>query len=335
MAQWNIQSVVQGLQHARHQWRESQHRTKEIGGREFPSKQVLQSILDDLCGILFPMRLGPSELSQETENYYIAYNLDRTLNALLTQVKLALNDQFKHPQLTHAATPQLATHQTPPTIDPQDLTKHAEQIVHAFAHALPDIRRLIDADVCAAFQGDPSAHSVDEILLCYPGVLAMIYHRLAHQLYPAVPLIARIISEAAHSVTGIDIHPGAQIGKGIFIDHGTGVVIGETCIIGERVRIYQAVTLGAKRFELTASGELKKNYPRHPIIEDDVIIYAGATLLGRITIGQGAVIGGNVWLTHSVAAKSHILQSPSETLQKNQSHEAFSVPPSLIVASKF
>lgn len=321
MAQWNIQAVVQGLQQARHQWRESQHRTNEIGGREFPSKQVLQRILDDLCGILFPMRLGPSELSQETENYYIAYSLDRTLNRLHTQVKLALHDQVKF--------------HTSAAIDPQDLAMHAEQIVHAFAHALPDIRRLIDADVCAAYEGDPSALSVDEILLCYPGILAMIYHRLAHQLYPSVPLISRIIAEAAHSVTGIDIHPGAQIGKGIFIDHGTGVVIGETCIIGERVRIYQAVTLGAKRFETNEHGELKKNYPRHPIVEDEVIIYAGATLLGRITIGQGSVIGGNVWLTHSVAAKSHILQSPSESHQNNKSNAVVNLPPSLMQSSKF
>ncbi|MBD0241279.1 serine acetyltransferase [Acinetobacter baumannii] len=277
VTQWNINAVVQGLQQARHDWRQQQHRTKEFGGRELPSKEALKAILDDLCGILFPMRLGPADLRQETEDSYIAYTLNRVLTALHAQVQLALN----------------------------------------FANTLPSIRRLLDGDVRAAYEGDPAAHSVDEVLLCYPGIFAIIYHRIAHQLYAQVPLLSRIISELAHSATGIDIHPGAQIGKGFFIDHGTGVVIGETCVIGERVRIYQAVTLGAKRFETNDDGGLKKDYTRHPIVEDDVVIYAGATILGRITIGRGSIIGGNVWLTHSVAASSQILQSPNESYQKN------------------
>ncbi|EMO2544667.1 TPA: serine acetyltransferase [Acinetobacter baumannii] len=277
VTQWNINAVVQGLQQARHDWRQQQHRTKEFGGRELPSKEALKAILDDLCGILFPMRLGPADLRQETEDSYIAYTLNRVLTALHAQVQLALN----------------------------------------FANTLPSIRRLLDGDVRAAYEGDPAAHSVDEVLLCYPGIFAIIYHRIAHQLYAQVPLLSRIISELAHSATGIDIHPGAQIGKGFFIDHGTGVVIGETCVIGERVRIYQAVTLGAKRFETNDDGGLKKDYIRHPIVEDDVVIYAGATILGRITIGRGSIIGGNVWLTHSVAASSQILQSPNESYQKN------------------
>lgn len=297
MTQWNIQSVVDGLQKARHDWRESQHRTKGMGDRELPSKEILKSIIDDLCGILFPMRLGPSELRQQTENYYIAYTLDRVLNELFIQTRMALNYEAKlHPESSHP-----------------DLDAYAKQIVHEFADALPQIRRLLDEDVIAAYEGDPAAHSVDEVLICYPGLLAIIYHRLSHQLYPHVPLVSRIISELAHSETGIDIHPGAKIGKGFFIDHGTGVVIGETCIIGERVRIYQAVTLGAKRFETDDQGGLKKDYARHPIVEDDVVIYAGATILGRIIIGKGSTIGGNVWLTHTVPAGSQILQSPSET----------------------
>ncbi|MBU3121598.1 serine acetyltransferase [Acinetobacter soli] len=300
MASWNIHSVVDGLQKARHDWRESQHRTKEMGDRELPSKEVLRVVVNDLCGILFPMRLGPAELRQETENYYIAYTLDRVLNELFIQVRMALHYEAKlHPN----------------TVDP-DIDTYAKTIVQDFANALPDIRRLLDEDVLAAFEGDPAAHSVDEVLICYPGLLAIIYHRLSHQLYKHVPLVSRIISELAHSATGIDIHPGAQIGKGFFIDHGTGVVIGETCIIGERVRIYQAVTLGAKRFELTDDGGLKKDYARHPIVEDEVVIYAGATILGRIIIGKGSTIGGNVWLTHSVPAASQILQSPSESCKK-------------------
>jgi len=151
------------------------------------------------------------------------------------------------------------------------------------------LRRLLDTDVTAAYQGDPAAQSVDEVLLCYPGVIAMIHHRIAHALYALdVPLVARIIAEVAHSDTGIDIHPGAQIGASFFIDHGTGVVIGETAVIGERVRLYQHVTLGAKSFPASENGELKKGLPRHPVIEDDVVVYAGATILGRVTVGRGS-----------------------------------------------
>ncbi|MCY1292537.1 Serine acetyltransferase [compost metagenome] len=151
------------------------------------------------------------------------------------------------------------------------------------------------------------------MLLCYPGVLAVIHHRLAHHLYRAgLPLLARISSELAHSATGIDIHPGAQIGHSFFIDHGTGVVIGETAIIGNHVRIYQAVTLGAKRFAADESGQLLKGQARHPIVEDDVVIYAGATILGRITIGKGSVIGGNVWLTRSVPPGSNVSQANAQ-----------------------
>jgi serine O-acetyltransferase len=151
---------------------------------------------------------------------------------------------------------------------------------------------------------------VDEVLLCYPGVLAIIHHRIAHKLYLlGLPLLARIIAELSHSQTGIDIHPGARIGPGFFIDHGTGVVIGETAVIGQRVRLYQAVTLGAKRFSADADGTLHKGLARHPIVEDDVVIYAGATVLGRITVGKGATIGGNVWVTHDVLPGAHITQA--------------------------
>jgi len=141
-------------------------------------------------------------------------------------------------------------------------------------------------------------------------VLAMIHHRIAHRLYGlGLPLLARIVAELAHGQTGIDIHPGARIGAGFFIDHGTGVVIGETAVIGERVRVYQAVTLGAKRFPTDAEGHLQKGLPRHPVVEDDVVIYAGATVLGRVTLGRGAVIGGNVWVTHDVPAGGHVSQA--------------------------
>jgi serine O-acetyltransferase len=172
----------------------------------------------------------------------------------------------------------------------------------------------LENDIRAAYEGDPAAHSVDDVLVCYPGVIAIIHHRIAHELNQlGVPLIARMISEIAHSLTGIEIHPGAQIGDRFFIDHGTGVVIGETTIIGRNVRLYQAVTLGAKRFPVDENGILVKGNLRHPIVEDDVVIYAGATILGRITIGRGSTIGGNVWLTHSVPPGSHVMQAQIRT----------------------
>lgn len=303
MAHWQVKQIIDGLQQARHDWRESQHRAKEYGGRELPSKNALKAIVNELCGILFPMRLGPTDLRQESEDFYIAYALDKVLNALKQQVILALSyDQRRQQKSVDLAHQQTLAH----------------QIVQEFADQMPQIRRLLDTDACAAFEGDPAARSVDEVLITYPGMLAIIYHRLAHQLYPDVPLLARIISEQAHSATGIDIHPGATIGQGFFIDHGTGVVIGETCIIGKNVRIYQAVTLGAKRFEVDEAGSLKKDYARHPIVEDDVVIYAGATILGRVTIGKGSTIGGNVWLTQSIAPYSQVLQQNCDQVKSHQ-----------------
>jgi serine O-acetyltransferase len=191
-----------------------------------------------------------------------------------------------------------------------DVCEKSQQITRSFAEQLPAIRLLIESDIQAAYEGDPAALSPDEVLICYPGITATIHHRFAHALYKlGAPLVARVISEIAHSATGIDIHPGAQISESFFIDHGTGVVIGETAIIGKRVRLYQAVTLGAKRFAKDENGLLVKGNIRHPIVEDDVVIYAGATILGRITIGHGSTIGGNVWLTHSVPPGSHISQA--------------------------
>jgi serine O-acetyltransferase len=295
MAVFEINSIVQALNATRQDWRTLQGRSREPGGREFPSPQALSRILDDLKGILFPMRLGPLDLRQESEDFYIGHTLDSALHALLGQVMLELRYQARHAPETQA-----------------DVEARAVTMVQAFATALPGIRRLLDSDVLAAFQGDPAARSVDEVLLCYPGVLAMIHHRVAHQFYQqGLPLLARMSSEIAHSLTGIDIHPGAQIGESFFIDHGTGVVIGETTIIGKHVRIYQAVTLGAKRFPTDASGKLEKGLPRHPIVEDDVVIYAGATILGRVTLGRGCTIGGNVWLIHDVAPGSHVTQADS------------------------
>ncbi|CAG8870035.1 hypothetical protein PS627_03791 [Pseudomonas fluorescens] len=291
---WQLQSIVSGLRGAREQWRTRNGRSSgEQGGRELPSREAMRHILEQLCGALFPMRLGPVDLREESEDFYVGHTLDAALTGLLAQARLELRYAARQGR-----------------IDEVDADTRALRVIQGFAAALPGLRSLLDTDVLAAYHGDPAARSVDEVLLCYPGILAVIHHRLAHHLYNAgLPLLARISSELAHSATGIDIHPGAQIGPSFFIDHGTGVVIGETAIIGERVRIYQAVTLGAKRFPADESGQLQKGHPRHPIVEDDVVIYAGATILGRITIGKGSTIGGNVWLTRSVLPGSNLTQA--------------------------
>ncbi|MBP7545777.1 MAG: serine acetyltransferase [Acidovorax sp.] len=295
MATFHIEQIAASLSEVRSEWREAQKRSREPGGREFPSRDALAQVVEQLKGALFPMRLGPYDLRQESEDFYVAHTLDTALHALLAQIILELKYSARHDmQQTDA------------------VQEQALKVTQAFALALPQIRRLLDSDVLAAYRGDPAARSVDEVLLCYPGVLAMIHHRLAHCLYQlGLPLLARIVSELAHSQTGIDIHPGAQIDEGFFIDHGTGVVIGETAVIGKHVRVYQAVTLGAKRFPTDAHGVLQKGLPRHPVVEDDVVIYAGATILGRVTLGKGAVIGGNVWLTHDVPAGGNVTQASS------------------------
>lgn len=290
---WQLEQIVDQLRAVRAEWRSSTGRARELGGRELPSRQAIGEILQALSGALFPMRLGPNELREESEDFYVGHTLDTALNSLLAQVRL---------ELRYAA--RLRGEEA------LDIEAHAVQVVRDFAVSLPELRRTLDHDVIAAFNGDPAARTVDEVLLCYPGIIAVVHHRIAHHLYKAdLTLLARIIAELAHSSTGIDIHPGAQIGKSFFIDHGTGVVIGETAIIGDRVRIYQAVTLGAKRFTSDEFGQLHKGQPRHPIVEDDVVIYAGATILGRITIGKGSTIGGNVWLTRSVPQGSNVSQA--------------------------
>ncbi|HEY2256010.1 MAG TPA: serine O-acetyltransferase EpsC, partial [Variovorax sp.] len=296
----DVGAIVSALHDARDEWRDSQRRSREPGSREFPSREALATIVESLKGALFPMRLGPPELRHESEDYYVGYTLDSTLNALWNQARLELRYTARHePRAAEA-------------VDDQ-----ATAAVREFAAALPGIRRLLDGDVLAAFQGDPAARSVDEVLLSYPGILAMIHHRLAHRLYRLeLPLLARIVAELAHGQTGIDIHPGAQIDAGFFIDHGTGVVIGETAVIGKRVRIYQTVTLGAKRFPTDTEGRLQKGLPRHPIVEDDVVIYAGATILGRVTLGKGATIGGNVWITDDVPAGANVTQASLNALPR-------------------
>jgi serine O-acetyltransferase len=291
---FSLASVLSALAQARADWRAAHHRATTPGGRELPAPEAIERIVAGLRGALFPMRLGPGDLRQESEDLYVGHTLDVVLRDLADQVRLELGGRASASDPARQA----------------EVSAQAQRIVQDFAQSLPEIRAQLDSDVLAAHDADPAARSVDEVLLCYPGLWAMIHHRIAHRLYMlGVPLIARMVSEAAHRATGIDIHPGAVIGTGFFIDHGTGVVIGETAVIGNRVRLFQAVTLGAKGFPTDATGRVIKGQPRHPIVEDDVVIYSGATVLGRITLGKGAVIGGNVWLTESVPPGAHVSQA--------------------------
>jgi len=257
-----------------------------------PSRKILASVAEGLSAAMFPNRLGSAELADEGIDHYVGHILNMTLRELMVQIQHELHYNSGLEILSDEDRAQSVV------------------ITQAFAKSLPEVRRLLESDIKAAYEGDPAARNIDEVLVCYPGITAITHYRLAHVLHElGVPLIARMISEIAHSVTGVEIHPGAQIGGSFFIDHGTGVVIGETAIIGHNVRLYQAVTLGAKRFPVDENGALVKGNLRHPIVEDDVVIYAGATILGRITIGRGSTIGGNVWLTRSVPPGSNITQA--------------------------
>ena len=288
---WNINAIVSELRTLRDQSLMARQRVGKP--TKLPSRKSLVRIVESLSTALFPNRLGSRELAADGVDYFVGHTLDVTLDDLVEEILCELH--FVSGQTEAPA---------------NDQRQKAVSIVREFASRLPSIRALLESDIQAAFEGDPAARSSDEILACYPGVTAVMHHRMAHTLYSlGAPLVARIIAEIAHSTTGIDIHPGAQIHGSFFIDHGTGVVIGETAIIGQRVRLYQAVTLGAKRFAVDDNGMLVKGNARHPIVEDDVVVYAGATILGRITIGKGSVIGGNVWVTRSIPPGSNITQS--------------------------
>jgi serine O-acetyltransferase len=264
------------------------------GGRVvLPSRDAVIQIVEDLRSVFFPGYFGTSDLHDQSLHYYIGATLARALRALEEQVRRGVAFSERHDLET-------CVH----------CQETAQAVTKAFLARLPAIRRVLLTDVEAAYEGDPALKSRDEAIFAYPGMFAITNQRIAHELHVlGVPLIPRIITEHAHTTTGIDIHPGAAIGEKFFIDHGTGVVIGETSILGDRVRIYQGVTLGAKSFPLDEKGNPIKGVDRHPVVEDDVVIYAGATILGRITIGKGSSIGGNVWLTHGVPPGSRVTQA--------------------------
>jgi serine O-acetyltransferase len=260
---------------------------------DLPSRDACLDIMQQLRSVLFPGYFQLAEFSGEGMVFHIGAILDRVALNLKEQIRRGfcfVCNREGHEGLSQCE-------------------ERAERLTNAFIERIPEVMLLLGEDVHAAFEGDPAAQSLSETIFCYPGIFAITNQRIAHELYNlAVPIIPRIISENAHTITGIDIHPGAKIGKRFFIDHGTGVVIGETCVIGSGVRIYQGVTLGAKSFPLDENGNPMKGIDRHPIIEDDVVIYAGATILGRITVGARSVIGGNVWLTQSIPSDSSISQ---------------------------
>lgn len=263
-----------------------------LHGSAMPSRAVLSEIMDRLRAAIFPGFFGAPVVRRESMRYHLAANLDTITHLLADQIRCGAC--FSCAEFAESC-------------DSCSTTAH--DMTMAFMKQLPAIRDLLASDVRAAYEGDPAARSPGEAIFCYPSIVAMINQRVAHALYNLkVPLIPRIISEMAHSATGIDIHPGAAIGREFFIDHGTGVVIGETCIIGNGCRLYQGVTLGALSFPKESDGTLTKGNLRHPILEDNVTVYAGATVLGRIRIGAGSVIGGNVWVTRDVEPGSKVMQ---------------------------
>jgi serine O-acetyltransferase len=265
-----------------------------IGGRlVLPSRDAVIGCVEGLRQSLFPGYFGNTDLHQKSLRFYVGATLDRVFHQLGEQVARAVAFVDGHDVDTCG-----------------HCRQRADEATVTLLRRLPELRRLLASDVEAAFEGDPALKVKEEAIFSYPGLYAVTEQRIAHELYLLdIPLIPRMISEHAHSVTGIDIHPGARIGEKFFIDHGTGVVIGETSRIGDRVRIYQGVTLGAKSFPLDAQGKPIKGIDRHPILEDDVVIYSGATVLGRIVIGAGASIGGNVWLTHGVPPGARVTQA--------------------------
>ena len=262
-------------------------------GYPLPSSTVLEEIVQLSRAILFPGFFGKSQVNIQTIQYQIGVEVEKLSYLLKEQILAGLC--FSEDYETRSGM--------------VDSKKQASELASEMISRLPKVRSVLATDVEAAYNGDPAAKSYAEILLCYPVLKALTSYRLAHELFlMGVPLIPRMMTEMAHSETGIDIHPGATIGSHFTIDHGTGVVIGETCVIGNHVKLYQGVTLGAKSFPLDEQGNPIKGIPRHPIIEDDVIVYANATLLGRITIGRGATVGANTWILEDMPPEAKVFK---------------------------
>ncbi|MCI0362481.1 MAG: hypothetical protein L0Y44_09570 [Phycisphaerales bacterium] len=287
----------------------SDQRTRHISAAYLPQREAIVDVVEKLRALMFPGFFGQRDLSESSLPSHVQATLDHVSQSLFQQVSGALRYQKNVESGSPVFAQQCAECDTA-----------ASQIVSTFIGTLPAVRRNLSLDVQAAYDGDPAAQHTDEIIFCYPGLRALTVHRLAHELYKLhVPLIPRIMSEHAHSATGIDIHPGARIGASFFIDHGTGVVIGETSSIGDHCKIYQGVTLGAKSFQKDDRGRLRRGVKRHPTLEDHVTVYAGATILGGDTVvGAGSVINGGVFLTSSVPPGSVVRAPKAEvTIRSN------------------
>ena len=271
-----------------------------LGKMELPSREAIIGILDRLQEIIFPGYHGEGAATEAGIALLVGEKLEWIYDTLKKQIFRALRHGF------HLGEDHCPAHD-----------RSEKECALEFLARLPRLRRALALDVRAAFDGDPAAMCIDEIIFSYPGVYAVMVQRIAHELHLlGIPLIPRIMTEHAHSLTGCDIHPGARIGESFFIDHATGVVIGETTIIGDRVKLYQGVTLGALSFPKNKEGRIIRGQKRHPTIEEDVVIYAGATILGGDTVvGKGSVIGGNVWLTRSVSPGSRVV------LDRDQNHK--------------
>jgi serine O-acetyltransferase len=276
-----------------------------LEGRDLPAKKVVIEVLEDLFSVLFPGYLGDSEITKANIKYHLGTKLTSVYSRLTVEVEKSLKYICRKIEC------------------PQDVCQErAHVVVKELLEKLPEIRSMLSGDIAAAYSGDPAAVSNEEVILSYPCVLAITTYRIAHELYMrGIPVIPRIMTEHMHSLTGIDIHPGAKIGKNFFIDHGTGVVIGETSEIGDNVKLYQGVTLGALSFPKDEKGNIIKGRKRHPTIGNNVIIYSGATLLGGETIiGDNVVIGGNVWITGPVASGTKITITAPEHQYKMENH---------------
>jgi len=267
-----------------------------IDATNLPVRDKILEVLELLTEILFPGYTGKRAVTKANVNYIVVDILYHVYTELSEQIERAFKYRCRMEKC-----------------DTGDCRKMAEDAAGHLLAQLPNIRELLKGDVVAAFDGDPAAKSYEEIVLSYPCIIAIATYRIAHELYlKDVPLIPRIMTECAHAKTGIDIHPGAKIGKNFFIDHGTGVVIGETTIIGNNVKIYQGTTLGALSFPKDERGRIIKGGKRHPTIEDNVTIYAEATILGDVVIGKDTVVGGNVWIKESVPAGVTVTTSNPE-----------------------
>lgn len=277
---------------------------EHINTDPLPSKQRAIDLIDRCRDILFPGYFR----SQDIDHVSLKYKLGLDISSFYDLLALEIAYSIRHECIRHNKSCQQCDEQ-------------GKQKALSFVQSLADLRKTLASDVRAAYEGDPAVTSYDEVIFCYPGISAITIYRIAHLLYRLnVPILPRMMTEHAHSATGIDIHPGAQIGESFFIDHGTGVVIGQTAVIGNRVKIYQGVTLGALSFKRDASGELERTGKRHPTLEDDVTVYAGSTILGGDTvIGARSVVGGNVWLTHSIPADTKVILNPPELVFKTKS----------------